>query len=205
MANEVDGCNPSIAPSGSTCYFTFTRGALQANRVTSAYVVPVDADWDDYCFDFAERAGMSDARFFGSLPAWAKGDTVNALGHVKEGDDRLPGDPVFCGGPVSPDIYDADIDFRRDSAADEYTVVWFCNGVAITCGLSAMQIQVVKRADGSDLVAATNMTDAGGGLLKYNEATNRATLGEAIKIIATATIDGVTRTWMRVTGRDVAS
>lgn len=108
---------------------------------------------------------------------------------------------------IFENVYDADIDFRRDgtNSRDEYTVSWFKNGLPITSGITGAQIQVVKRADGTDLIAATNMTEIGStGAYRYNEATNRMTDGEASVIVVTATVDGATRTARLVRGRDAA-
>lgn len=99
-------------------------------------------------------------------------------------------------------VYDADIDFRRDGAGDEYTVCWFRDGVPVTSGITSAQIQVVKRADGTDLIAATNMTEIGStGAYKYNASTLQ-TAGESYVVVVTATIDGATRTARLVRGRD---
>lgn len=105
---------------------------------------------------------------------------------------------------AGPDIYHADVQFTRDgSSRDEYTVTWFKNGAAQTSGITAPLIQVVKRVDGTDLVASTAMTQIGAtGTYKYTEATNKQTRGEAVLVIVTATIDGSARTWRKPLGRD---
>lgn len=105
----------------------------------------------------------------------------------------------------SHDLYHADINFAVDEAntRDEYTVTWFKNGVRQT-SVSSGQIQVVKRADGTDLIAATNMTQiASTGSWKYDATTTaRTTAGEAVLVIVTATVDAGTRTFSRVVSRD---
>jgi hypothetical protein len=40
------------------------------------------------------------------------------------------------------------------------------------------------------------------GSYKYDEATNRLTLGEAAVVVVTATIDGASQTWVKNLGRD---
>jgi len=105
------------------------------------------------------------------------------------------------------DVYHADIRLTRDStnSRDEYTVTWFRNGVPVTSGITTPLIQVVKRADGTDLVAETAMTQIGStGSYKYDEASDRMTVGEAVVAICTATIDGSARSWRRVCTRDSA-
>jgi hypothetical protein len=102
-------------------------------------------------------------------------------------------------------VYFADIQFTRDQSntQDEYTVTWFRDGVRITSGITSPQIQVIKRVDGTNLVAATTMTQIGTtGSYKYDEATNRLTLGEAAVVVVTATIDGASQTWVKNLGRD---
>jgi len=101
------------------------------------------------------------------------------------------------------DIYHAEIELTidDDNNQDEYTAVWFKNGLKITSGITSPTIQVVQRDD-SDLVAVTPMTAIGSGGLKYNEASNRVTEGEAVEVRITATIDGSSRAWSDLVGRD---
>lgn len=106
------------------------------------------------------------------------------------------------------DVYHADIQLTVDgtNSKDEYTVVWFKNGVRVTSGITVPKIQVIKRADGTDLVAQTAMTQSGStGIYKYDESTNRVTAGEAVVAVMTATIDGSSRTWPKVLTRDSSS
>ena len=105
------------------------------------------------------------------------------------------------------DIYHADIELTRDSGntRDEYTVTWLKSGVRITSGITSPTIQVINRADGTDLIsAAEGVMDEveGTGSYWYNDSTNRITAGEAVIAIATATIDGTSRTFPRVLTRD---
>ena len=103
---------------------------------------------------------------------------------------------------IYENIYDADIDFRRDGTTDEYTVCWFRDGRPVTSGITVPTIQVVKRADGLDLVASTTMTQIGStGAYKYDSATQMDD-GESSIVVVTATIDGATRTHRLVRGRD---
>lgn len=104
------------------------------------------------------------------------------------------------------DFYSADIQFTRDQAntQDEWTVTWFKNGVRVTSGVTGPTIQVVKRADGTDLVAPTAMTEVGTTetFKKDCTTTERVTVGEAVLVIAGGTIDGAARTFSRLIGRD---
>jgi len=103
------------------------------------------------------------------------------------------------------DLYHADIQVAIDgtNSQDEYTVAWFKNGVRITSGITVPQLQVVKRADGTDLIAATDLTEIGSThTWKYDESSDRLTNGEAALAIVTATIDGSSREFAKVVGRD---
>ena len=102
-------------------------------------------------------------------------------------------------------LYHADIQLTVDetNSKDEYTVVWFKNGVRVTSGITVPKVQVVKRVDGTDLVAQTAMSQIGAtGAYKYDEASNRITAGEAVFAVVTATIDGSGRSFPKVLTRD---
>lgn len=107
---------------------------------------------------------------------------------------------------ASETIYHARVAFTRDQAntRDEYTVRFFRNATRLTVGVTGAQLQVVKRADGADLIAATNLTAIGATGAYKHDATgaSRTTVGEAVLVIVTATIDGQTRTWEEVITRD---
>jgi hypothetical protein len=105
------------------------------------------------------------------------------------------------------DLYHADVVLTVDTnnSRDEYTVKWYRNGVAVTSGITSPTIQVVKRADGSDLIAETAMSQvASTGTYKYDESTNRMVLGEAAIAVVGSTIGGVARTFEQVVSRDDA-
>lgn len=107
--------------------------------------------------------------------------------------------------PQVADIYTANIEFNLDNTntKDEYTVTWRKNATILTSGITSPTIQVIKRVDGTNLIASTAMTQIGStGSYKYDEATNRVTIGEAVLVKVQATIDAATRTWQRVLVRD---
>jgi hypothetical protein len=116
-------------------------------------------------------------------------------------------DSIVALDEVSPRaaIYHAQITFTRDQAnvTDEYEIVWFKDGLAVTSGITSPTLQVVKRADGTDLVASvTPLAIAGTGSYKHDEASGRLTRGERALAIAGATIDGSARSWRTMVGRD---
>lgn len=138
----------------------------------------------------------------------------NVLGNNSSGDITDSGsnsiikyglDVNATGEANTEDVYHADIDLSIDETniQDEYTISWFKNGVRVTSGITVPKLQVVKRADGSDLIALDNMTQIGSiGSYKYDEGTNRITAGEAMVAVVTATIDASSRSFARVLSRD---
>jgi hypothetical protein len=107
-------------------------------------------------------------------------------------------------------LYRASIEFEVDeaNAKDEYTVVFNKNGVECASGdVTSPTIQVIKRADGTDLIASGALTEIGStGIYKKDATTtSRITAGEAVIVIVSATIDGATRTIKRPLGRDSAA
>ncbi len=119
---------------------------------------------------------------------------------------------VFC-DPLRIDLeantYQAEVAMHDDdlagTPADRYTVVWFKNGEPITSGITLPLIQVVKVADGTDLVAEAAMTQVGAlGYYRYFETTaaNRIVDGTAYVAKASATIGGSVRVWYWPVGRD---
>lgn len=113
----------------------------------------------------------------------------------------LPYDPYAS-------IYHADVNVDRDgdNALDEWSALWSKDGVDLTSGITSPTIQVIKRSDGTDLIASTAMTQIGStGAYKYDttSAGQRISAGESYIVVVTATIGGATRTRRRVIVRDV--
>jgi hypothetical protein len=103
------------------------------------------------------------------------------------------------------DVYTAKLWLQIDDANtyDRYTVAWFKNGVPVTSGITNPAIQVVQRSDGNDLVGSTSMTQIGStGRYKYDENSNRISSGAGYLVLVSATIDGSTRNWCEIVGRD---
>lgn len=101
--------------------------------------------------------------------------------------------------------YQAKVDLIDDNGAgaDRYVVVWYLNSQPVTAGITNPKLQVVKVADGTDLVAEAAMTQiASLGMWRYDETTNRVADGAAYIAKASATIGGATRTWYQIVGRD---
>lgn len=100
---------------------------------------------------------------------------------------------------TDPDIYTAKLTLTDDNGgtADRYEIVWFKNGVRVTTGITSPTLQVIKAADGTDLIAATAMTQIGTtGAYRYTATgAERIVSGAQYYAVAQATIDGATRTW----------
>jgi len=106
------------------------------------------------------------------------------------------------------DTYQAKIDLVDDEGAttDRWVVVWHKNGVPVLASITSPTIQVIKASDGTDLIAASAMTEIGTTeTYKYDATTTERTVsGAAYVVIVQATIDGSTRTAAQVMGRDSA-
>jgi hypothetical protein len=169
----------------------------------TAFVAYSGPDLDSYKITATDVTGRGD--YTATMPAVAAGRYTFQF--IDNSDDTLVGGGVIDWdgtSEVSATEYYADINFTRDSATqDEYTVQWYRNGSPITSGITSPTIQVVNRADGSDLVASTSMTAISDtGALKYDAPDEKQTRGQACLVVVTASIDGATRTWRRVLGRD---
>lgn len=104
-------------------------------------------------------------------------------------------------------VYYADINYTVDTSnsRDEYTVSWFRNGCPLpSSAISSPTLQVIKRADGTDLIASSSMSfiSTAVGTVKKDESTNRLGTGEAGIAVVQAIIDGATQTWRRLFSRD---
>lgn len=105
-------------------------------------------------------------------------------------------------------VYHADINAVIDdtNSRDEYTVVWFKNGERVTSSITSPTIQVIKRADGTDLIAETSMTQiASTKIYQKNESSNTMSTDEAYIILTNATIDGGARSFAKIVVNDVTS
>lgn len=107
---------------------------------------------------------------------------------------------------TDPDIYTAKVSLTQDNAnaSDRYEVTWYKNAVLYPPTAGTPQIEVVKASDGTDLIAATNMTQIGAtGRWRY-VATTTARIADGATYLArvTATVDGATRTWEQPVSRD---
>lgn len=134
-------------------------------------------------------------------------DVTAVLGVAAQGDDQgvLTVNATQIAGidAPNPNTYFARVQFQRNDSTgrDEYTVAWFKNAEPVAA--TAPKIQVVSRADGSSVVAAnTALTQVGAtNYWKYSSTVQLAGGSPGI-VIVTATIDGSTRTFTEIVGRD---
>lgn len=174
----------SVAPAIAGDAMTLADGAITADKIVANAIT---------------NAKVADDLTVGSVTGSVGSVTGNVGGSVAS---------VTAGVTLdsSLDVYHADIHFDVDEATetDEYTVTWFKNAVRVTSGITVPTLQLVKRADGSNLLAATAMTQVGstGSYKKDCTTTNRLTAGEAVIAVVVATIDGSSRSFSKVIGRD---
>ena len=103
------------------------------------------------------------------------------------------------------DIYHSDIRLQIDGSGgrDEYSVFWFKNASRILTGVTNQIIHTVKRSSGTSLIPPTAMTEIGSThIFKHDESINRQLTGESYIVSVSGTIDGSTRTFTRLVGRD---
>jgi hypothetical protein len=108
-------------------------------------------------------------------------------------------------GEAAQDHYQALVLLLVDKAgnADRYTAAFFKNGALVQSSIASVTIEVIKAADGTDLVASTSMTVIGStGQYRYTETVNRVSKGAAYTAKVGATIGGVPMSWTRPVGRD---
>lgn len=103
-------------------------------------------------------------------------------------------------------VHQAKLEVVDDNAllADRYVISWFENGEPLSAGVSGAFIQVIKVADGTDLVPVTAMSQVGAtsNYRYYATGAERMESGVAYIAIATATIGGLTQEWRQPVGID---
>lgn len=153
----------------------------------------------------------------GALPVWQEYTVLPAAVYdaLVSGTDRLGVDlQEVTAGAITDAALAADLDSYgarveiidddgAETPADRYCVTWMRNQEMLTTGVTSPKIQVVALADGTDLVAETDLTAVGStGAYQYVETTNRIVDGAAYMVLVTATIAEATRTWPHFIGRD---
>jgi hypothetical protein len=187
MADSTDHVSPKT---GLTVTVTLSKNGA-AFAACSGTVTEISNGW------YSLAGNATDRNTVGELLVHAEGT----------GADNFDGKFVII--PWNPfdanlgiDRYRAEINYINDTN-DEYSVTWFKNGSRITSGITSPTIQVIKRSDGTDLVASTAMSQIGStASYKYDEATNKQTAGEAYLVLTSATIDGSSRSDSWLLGRD---
>ena len=190
-----------------------TAHVKSGSSVIAVYDIYLEDDTDVHrCEDAAQR--LYDGGDGGRLQVGSSANQIDLAGGKVVLQANQPGVTIptvaTLSGSVtlaaSETIYPADIQLTIDQAnsRDEYTVTWFQNGAVVSAGITAPSIEVVRRSDGSPLIASgTTLSPIGStGALKYDEVTNRITAGEAVLVTVSATINGSVRTWRRILTRD---
>lgn len=173
--------------------FFYDKSANYGTVGTGVTYAPCSWPADNVVSDASPAWQIGNASHVGTLPG-STAQIVADLALVKAKTD------------IISHVYYADIFFNRDSLnnRDEYTVPWYKSGDPVTSGITSPKIQVINRSDGTSLIPPTDMVQVGSsGVWKHDTgSTDRLTKGEAAIAMATATIDGASRTWTRVVGRD---
>lgn len=106
-------------------------------------------------------------------------------------------------------IYYADIKQYYDftNTRDEYAVEWYRGNTPLNSGaITNAAISVYSTANGAAVFQNGVMSygyNIGG--LRYNDASNLLTAGEPYQVMVSGTIDGSTRVWQRIIGRNKLS
>jgi len=206
MANELAFVYHTTGVTTLYVYIREPETGKIRDVVAGAWDTLTAADWDDYDIALSE-ADTGSKLYQANAPTDLLG-----TGHYefvvcnRAGGSVAATDRALYKGTFGANVYFAGVSVTIDdgNAQDEYNAEWFKNGIPITSGITLPKIQVVKRSDGTDLIAETAMTEVGSThAFKYDEGTNRLTAGQAGLIVATATIDGAVRTRRRWVSRDV--
>lgn len=181
---------PTVTPAGGTgVKFTLSIAEMTGDNVLVAGHDVAGAEWDDFAFSIQTSVLQIDDL---TIPGDAMALTANAIT-----------DSVLA---ADTDTYQAKVILLddEDNSVDRYAVSWFRNGQPVNTGITVPTIQVVKVADGSNLIPVTAMTQiAALGRYRYTaSAAERITSGLAYLAIVTATIDSASRTWDQYVGRD---
>jgi hypothetical protein len=219
----TDGVIVASLASGSITATSIADGAIDAGAIASDAITSAKiADGAITAAKIATDAIDNDALSSDAVTAIQSGlATAAALQTVDDTADAIlldtGTDGVVIGALSSNAISDAtlaaDLDIYQaktflldddGGSADRYVTVWFKNAARVTSGITSPTIQVVKVADGTDLIASTAMTEIGSTEMFRYTATSaeRVTSGAGYVAIVGATIDGTARSDATPVGRD---
>jgi hypothetical protein len=133
--------------------------------------------------------GAVDGTLMSALPisdGYLPVDIVHALGGTIAGSAGVISvNAIQVNGVAAPtlvNVYDAFVDYAEDASNGHFTVRWRKNGVPVAV-TGTPQINLKSRADDSNTLAATNMTQVGtGGTWKYDWST-KLTAGIPVKVV----------------------
>lgn len=133
----------------------------------------------------------------------------SVAGTAASGSGTLPAGSIDAAAfAADTDVYTMKVVLIDDNAgtADLWLVAFFKNGVPYTGTVTSPTIQVIKAADGTDLVASTALSQIGSTKhYKKSEASNRVVDGSGYVAVIGATLGGSARTWSQPIGRDSAA
>ena len=194
---------PNAAPGGNGGLPTVdannrVAGVQAATNITSTGgTLTIDANGKTTVISNQDKTGYE-------LSTGGKNDVANTVA-AQTDISTLRSDASAAKIAAQTDYYYAELCYIKDSTNDEYTIQWFKNGSPITSGITSPTIQVIKRSDGTDLIASSALTQVGSsGAYKYDASGgSRLADGDSAVVVLVATIDSASRTWRKVIGKDI--
>ena len=220
-----DGLTGLTAASGSLTAYYYREGAGTGATQISLVAVGALGTWESGGFFEIDATNMPGWYELG-LPDGVLAAGVNAVGIQLKGATDMAetnaeieltnfdnNSATAIAGWLNAAAFAADMDTYQakvilldddTSAADRHVVVFYKNSEPILSGITSPTLQVVKLADGADLIAEQAVTEVGStGMYQYiASTTERITGGAAYMAITSATIGGSTRVWYQPIGRD---
>lgn len=198
MLNATSGDVVSVK--SKTNQLAFSGSGVKANIVAlSGVQTNINQFQTDVSSLTVNITGVVAASITGVVDAnvtFVAGTTVTSTGDFQADLDAL-------------NVFHADIRLQIDGSGgiDEHTIFWFKNAARVTTGITNPIIHSVKRSSGTSLISPTPLTEIGSTHVFKYDATGgeRQKTGESYIVSVSGTIEGSTRTFTRLLGRDNTS
>jgi len=198
MLNATSG--DVISVKSKTNQLAFSGSGVKANIVAlSGVQTNINQFQTDVSSLTINITGVVAASITGVVDAnvtFVAGTTVTSTGDFQADLDAL-------------NVFHADIRLQIDGSGgiDEHTIFWFKNAARVTTGITNPIIHSVKRSSGTSLISPTPLTEIGSTHVFKYDATGgeRQKTGESYIVSVSGTIEGSTRTFTRLLGRDNTS
>lgn len=107
-------------------------------------------------------------------------------------------------GLTIKNVYTADIMVNRDTGNDDYSVIWFKNGVKVAkAAISNATISATDTETGGVLFVSQAMSQVANEDAFYYQSTSIIPFGTTVAVRASATIDSASREWVKVLERGI--